>query len=83
MTPAFRVVQGGVGAGHDDNNILAAAGLQNLTRAANASLSPCPRNLYDLWTEYTVGLGGRKPASQFSHCERGKSRHNFFCRNVI
>ena len=85
MAPAFRVVQGvgGVGAGHDDNNILAAAGLQNLARAANASLSPCPRNLYDLWTEYTVGLGGRKPASQFSHCERGKSKHKFFRRNVI
>jgi hypothetical protein len=84
MAPAFRIVQGGgVGAGHDDNNILAAAGLQNLARAANASLSPCPRNLYDLWTEYTVGFGGRKPASQFSHCERGKSKHKFFRRNVV
>ena len=49
MAPAFRVVQeGGVGAVHDDNNILAVTGLQNLARAANASLSPCPRNLFDL-----------------------------------
>jgi hypothetical protein len=79
MAPAFRIVQGGgIGTGHDDHNILAAAGLQNLARAANVSLSPCPCNLYDLWTEYTVGLGGRKPASQFSHCEGGKSKHTFF-----
>ena len=83
MAPAFRVVQGGIGTGNDDNSILAAAGLQNLARAANASLSPCPRNLYDLWTEYTVGLGGRKPTSQFSHSERGKSKDKYFRRNVI
>ena len=57
--------------------------LQNLGREANVSLNPCPRNLYDLWTEYTVGLGGRKPASQFSHCERGKSKHKFFYCNVV
>jgi hypothetical protein len=79
MAPAFQIAQGGgVGAGHDDSNTLAEAGLQNLARVANASLSPCPRNLYDLWTEYTVGLGGRKPASQLSHIERGKSKHKFF-----
>jgi hypothetical protein len=45
MAPAFRVVQGGIGNGNDDNSILGAAGLQNLARAANACLSPCPRNL--------------------------------------
>ena len=67
MAPAFRVVQGGgVGAGHDGNNIYAVAGVQNLTsRAANPSLSPCPRNLYDLWTEYSVGLGGGSPHLRF------------------
>jgi hypothetical protein len=51
--------------------------------AANANLSPCPRSLHDLWTEYIQGLGGRQPASQFSHGERGKSNHRYFCRNVI
>ena len=51
--------------------------------AANANLSPCPRSLHDLWTEYIQGLGGRQPASQFSHGERGKSKHRYFCRNVI
>jgi hypothetical protein len=49
--------------------MLAAAGLQNLARTA-ASLSPCPQNLYDLWAEYVFGIGGRKPASQFTHLER-------------
>ena len=40
MAPAFRVVQGGdIGAGHDDSNMSAAAGLQNLARAATARLS--------------------------------------------
>ncbi len=66
MAPAFRVVQGGIGTGNDDNSILAAAGLQNFARAANASLSPCPRNLYDLWTEYTVGLREETRISVFT-----------------
>ena len=78
-----RVVGGNVGnAGNDDANI-AATGLQHLARAAHESLSPCPRSLYDLWTEYMHGIGGRKPASQFSHGERGKSKHKYFCRNVV
>ena len=77
-----RVVPHGDGNGNDDAN-LAATGLQNLARAANASLSPCPRSLYDLWNEYIHGIGGRKPASQFSHGERGKSKHRYFRRNVI
>ena len=91
ITAAVRVVQGagaiagaGVGGGsNNDDNMLAAAGLQNLARTAAASLSPCPRNLYDLWAEYMFGIGGRKPASQFTHLERGKSKHKYFRRNVI
>jgi hypothetical protein len=51
--------------------------------AANANLSPCLRSLHELWMEYIHGLGGRQPASQFSHGERGKSKHRYFCRNVI
>ena len=78
-----RVVLGVDGIGNDDMTHLAAAGLQNLARAANASLSPCPGSLYDLWNEYEHGIGGRKPASQFSHGERGKSKHQYFCQNVI
>ena len=62
MAPAFRVVQGGIGTGNDDSSILALAGLKNLAKAANARLSPCPCNLYELWTEYTVGWFGREEA---------------------
>ncbi|KAI2499288.1 hypothetical protein MHU86_15208 [Fragilaria crotonensis] len=68
ITAAVRVVQGagaiagaGVGGGgNNDDNMLAAAGLQNLARTAAASLSPCPRNLYDLWAEYMFGIGGEE-----------------------
>ncbi len=95
ITAAFRVVQGagataGVGrAGNNDDNddsddnMLAAAGLQNLARTAAASMSPCPQNLYDLWAEFKFGIGGGKPASQFTLFERGKSIAQVFCKNVI
>ena len=35
------------------------------------SLSSLPRTLYDLWDEYTVCLGGRKPAKLYSSQEEG------------
>ena len=36
-----------------------------------SSLSSCPRTVYELWDEYTVGVGGRKPAREFTAHERG------------
>ena len=91
ITAAIWVVQGAgtiagagvLGGGNHDDNMLAAAGLQNLARKAAASLSTCPRNLCDLWAEYMFGIGGRKLTSQFTHLERGKSKHKYFRRNVI
>ena len=75
----------GGAAGGDANNMLAVvAGLQTLARTAAASLSPCPRTLYDLWTAFMFGLGERKPASQFTQVERaGRVKHKYFCRNTI
>mmetsp|Transcript_45116 Transcript_45116/g.109798 ORF Transcript_45116/g.109798 Transcript_45116/m.109798 type:complete len:425 (+) Transcript_45116:3251-4525(+) len=35
-----------------------------------ATLHPCPRDLVMLWTEYNVGLDGRKPARDFTNSER-------------
>ena len=67
--------------GNDDDNI-AGANPQN-ARSPAASLSSTPQNLYDLWKEYQVGLGGRKPASQFLQSERGKVKHKYCRRNVI
>ena len=83
QTPA-RVVAAVWGAGGDDNNMLAVvAGFQNLARTAAASMSPCPQTLYDLCTEFMLGLGGRKAASQFTQAERGRVKHKHFRRNVI
>ncbi len=39
--------------------------------SADATLSPLPQNLIDLWQEYIEGIGGRKPARFFSFSERG------------
>ena len=41
--------------------LLATAGVN----AAPASLSPNPKNLFELWHEFQLGLGGRKPAKFF------------------
>ena len=72
------------GTGSDDENMLAVvAALQNLARTAASSLSPCPRTLYDLWTEFMLGLGGRKPASQFTQVDRGRVKHKYFRWNDI
>ena len=48
-----------------------------------ASLSPMPRNLYELWREYTHGIGGRKAAENFSHQEKGRVKHKYHRRNVV
>jgi hypothetical protein len=37
----------------------------------NASLSPTPCLLFNLWAEWTVGIGGQKPAKDFTAAERG------------
>jgi len=47
-----------------------------------ATLSKQPRTLYDLWAEYTVGLGGRKPAMHFTSQERTKVK-SIYCRRKV
>merc|ERR1712032_1258490 len=39
--------------------------------ALTATLLPRPRTLYDLWEEFQLGGGGRKPAKDFNSGERG------------
>ncbi len=69
----------------DDDNIAAAA----LTAAmagcgAPPSLSPNPKNLFELWDKYQAGIGGRKAARLFSQAERGgKVKHKYCRRKVI
>ena len=47
------------------------------------SLSPTPRTIFDLWDEWTVGLGGRKPAKDFTSMERGKVKYKYCRRKVV
>jgi hypothetical protein len=50
-----------------------------LRRRPIAVLSSHPRNLYDLWTEYSFGIGGRKAAKDFTAEERGLNKFKY-CR---
>ena len=46
-------------------------------------LSPHPRSLNDLWSEYMYGIGGQKPAKDFTHAERGADRHRYCRRKLV
>ena len=48
-----------------------------------AELSKHPRSLEDLWTEYTDGLGGRKPAREFTAAERGAVKYMYSQRKKV
>ena len=50
---------------------------------ATGSLSPNPKSLYILWDEWERGIGGRKPAKEFTLAERGKSKHKYHRRRII
>jgi hypothetical protein len=45
-----------------------------------AELSRKPKDLYDLWKEYTHGLEGSKAASEFNPRERGGKNKDKYCR---
>jgi hypothetical protein len=56
----------------DNDDSTAAAALNAISgHSAAPSLSPNPKNLFQLWREYQVGIGGRKGAWLFSESERG------------
>lgn len=48
-----------------------------------ATLSKHPRTLRELWSEYTIGLGGRKPAKNFTSKERTALKSIYCRRNII
>lgn len=48
-----------------------------------STLSPLPRTLYDLWTEYQYGIGGRKAAKDFTATERGRVKYSYHRRKVV
>jgi hypothetical protein len=47
------------------------------------TLSPLPRTLYDLWVEYTSGIGGRKAARDFTARERGADKYRYYRRKHV
>ena len=71
-----------------ENEVVNAANLAQINEAAAqraqlATLSPCPRSLFDLWIEYTHGLGGRKAAKDFTMVERGKNKCSYSRRKTF
>ena len=50
---------------------------------ASAALSPHPRTLYELWDEYTNGIGGCKTVRKFNSQERGKVKYKFYRRKKV
>ena len=57
--------------------------LENEINNPPASLSRCPRSLFDLWTEYVYGIGGNKAAKDFNYKERGHCKYIYCKRKVV
>lgn len=91
-TATATAIPGGVGGGGGDrmsqqwrNAIYAkvsniqtnVTAMQNLNIAKFATLHSCPRTLELLWDEYQNGIGGRKPAREFTRSERGKVKFKY------
>ena len=75
-------------AGRRDENLNLLAGVVvgrhvDVDEPPIASLSAMPRNLYELWREYTHGIGGRKAACHFSYHDKGRVKHKYHRRNVV
>jgi hypothetical protein len=69
---------------HENNNIEAALQLnEEAPRQLLAALSKTPRSLFDLWIEYTSGIGGNKPAKDFTFVERGFCKFKYCRRKVV
>ena len=85
IQPGVRSFRGTTVAGSNDDTILrAASAAQQPAIRSQPSLRSNPKNLYELWQEYEVGIGGRKAAKLFSQWERGgKNKHKYCRRNVI
>jgi hypothetical protein len=68
-----------------NNNLEEAAALFNEVQPNQyvAELSKTPRTIFDLWTEYQTGLGGRKAAKDFTFKERGKCKFKYCRRKVV
>ena len=48
-----------------------------------ATLAPLPRTIQALWDEYINGIGGRKPAQEFTRHERGGTNKFKYCNRKV
>ena len=58
----------------------AAAENGRATRRPRATLCKRPKDLYELWNEWELGIHGGVPAKHFSAAERGANKLNFSLR---
>ena len=49
----------------------------------NATLVKNPRSLHIIWQEYELGIGGRKPAKNFTAAERGRVKYAYYRRKIV
>ena len=56
---------------------------QTIGNTQSATLSAHPRTLYELWDEYVVGIGGRKPAREFTAKDRGRLKYKYYRRKKL
>jgi hypothetical protein len=71
---------------HNKNNqsqVCYGTGTIGTTNTMNATLYPHPRNLYDLWSEYYFGIGGRIPAKDFTPQQRCAVKTSYSQRKVF
>lgn len=54
-----------------------------LIATVNATLMKNPRTLHLLWQEYEIGIGGRKPAKNFTVSERGRVKYAYYRRKIV
>ena len=67
--------QGGGGGVNDDP--------EDSTVPYGATLSNCPRSLFELWQEDEFGLQGWKAAKRFTSQERGRVKYKYHRRKVV
>jgi hypothetical protein len=79
--PARRVAGGGQSAAANNQQPASAPMVKNF--GGGGTLSPTPRTLYDLWVEYITGIGGRKPACDFTAQEQGRDKYRFYRRKHV
>ena len=83
IQPARRINRAAAGGGGDVAQGNVPAPPPVVGDAGIVELSKSPKHLAELWYEFTVGLGGRKPARDFTYQERGASKSRYSRRKLV